>query len=465
MRTIQTRKTTMRKTTLGLFMALAGIALSGRSDGATTANVTVTSDQFTDQTSGNSTTTINVGDTVKWHWSASDHSVTSGTCAADGGYGGGSVVCTPNNLFNSGVQNSGFTFDGPFPVAGSFPYYCQIHGTMGMTGIVVVRNSVPNCGTITLSPTTLPGGLKDSAYNATLTASGGTAPFTFAVTTGNPPPGINVGANGALTGQPTGHGTFSFSVTATDASPSHCTGIQAFSIVVADDSPAGDAVVIPGVGSLPGSGGALFRTQLQLTNQTEQAIAGKIVFHTGGVSGTSGDPSLAYTLASWQTINFDDILPAMGLSGLGSADLVPTSGPAPASNARIYNDAGAAGTTGFSEPAFRAEDASQVGDASVLILPSDATNYRFNLGVRSLSDGVSATFTVWDASGHLVATVPKTFGPTFFQLQAGPAFLGLPSFPNGGSLGVTITQGSAVFFGATVDNRTQDTSTQFTRHN
>jgi plastocyanin len=453
----------MRKTTIGLFMALAALALTGRSDGAATANVTITSDQFTDQTSGNSTTTINVGDTVKWHWSASDHSVTSGTCTQGGGAYGESN-CTPNSLFDSGIQNSGFTFDGPFPIAGSFPYYCQVHGSMGMTGLIVVRNSVPSCGTITLSPTTLPGGLKDSAYNATLTASGGTAPFTFALATGNPPPGVNLGANGALTGQPTGHGTFSFSVTATDSSSAHCTGTQAFSILVADDSPAGDAVVIPGVGSLPGQGGALFRTQLQLTNGTTQAIAGKIVFHTGGVSGGSGDPSLNYTLGSWQSINFDDILPAMGLSGLGSVDLVPTSGSAPASNARIYNDGGAAGTTGFSEPSFRAEDASQAGDKAVLILPSDAVNYRFNLGVRSLSAGVTAIFTVWDASGALLATVPKTFGPNFFQLQAGPAFLGLPSFPNGGSLGIQFTQGSAVFFGATVDNRTQDTSTQFTRH-
>jgi hypothetical protein len=331
-----------------------------------------------------------------------------------------------------------------------------------MTGIVVVQSAVPTCGTITMAPSTLPGGLKDASYNQMITASGGTAPYTFAVTTGTTPQGINLGANGALSGQPTGHGSFPFSVTATDAQ--QCTGTQAFSILVADDSPAGDAVVIPGVGSLPGQGGALFRTQLQLTNPTLSAIAGKIVFHTGGVSGSSGDPSMNYTLGSWQTLNFDDILPAMGLSGLGSADLVPTSGPAPASNARIYNDGGAAGTTGFSEPAFRAEDASQAGDESVLILPSDAVNYRFNLGVRTLSAGVTATFTVWDASGGLVATVPKTFGPNFFVLQAGPAFLGLPSFPNGGSLGITINSGSAVFFGATVDNRTQDTSTQFTRH-
>lgn len=453
----------MRKTTIGLFMTLAAIALSGRSDAATTANVTITNDQFTDQTSGNSTTTIHVGDTVKWHWSASNHSVTSGSCSGGGG-AYGDPACTANGLFDSGIHSSGFTFDGPFPIAGTFPYYCQVHGTMGMTGTIVVQSAGGSCGTITLSPSTLPGGVKDAPYSQTITASGGTGPFTFAVTTGSTPPGVNLAAGGALNGQPTSHGTFTFTVTATDASSSHCTGTQGFSVTIADDSPAGDAVVIPGVGSLPGSGGALFRTQLQLTNQTESAIAGRLVFHTGGVTGNSGDPSMNYTLDSWQTVNFDDILPAMGLSGLGSLDIVPTSGPAPASNARIYNDAGAAGTTGFSEPAFRGEDASQAGDTSVLILPSDAANYRFNLGVRSLSAGVSATFTVWDAAGNLVATVPKTFGPSFFLLQAGPAFLGLPSFPNGGSLGLTITQGSAVFFGATVDNRTQDTSTQFTRH-
>jgi plastocyanin len=101
----------MRKTTIGLFLALAAIALSGRSDGATTANVTITSDQFTDNTSGNSTTTINVGDTVKWTWHASDHSVTSGTCSTDQYTGDVSCVERPLRLRHSEQR---FTFDGPF---------------------------------------------------------------------------------------------------------------------------------------------------------------------------------------------------------------------------------------------------------------------------------------------------------------------------------------------------------------
>jgi len=451
----------MRKTAIGLFLTLAACALTARSDAAQ-ANVTITNDQFTDNTSGTSTTSINVGDTVKWTWHASDHSVTSGTCSQGGG-AYGEPSCTSNDLFDSGVQSSGFTFSGPFNAAGTYPYFCVNHGTMGMTGTVVVHAVTPGCGTITISPSALPGGIKDAAYSQTISASGGTGPYTFAVTTGSTPPGVNLnGSTGALAGTPTAHGSFPFSVTATDSA--HCTGVQAFTISVADDSPAGEPTVIPGVGSLAGGFGAVIRTQLQLTNPTESTIAGSIVFHPAGASAGGSDPSMSFTLSSWQTINFDDVLTSMGQTGLGSADIVPTSGDAPAAIARIYNDGGAAGTTGFAEPVVRHEEAAQAGDTAVFILPADAVNYRFNLGVRSLSSGVTATFTLWDQAGHLITTVQKTFAANFFTQAAGPQFLGVASLPANGSIGITITQGSGIFFGSTVDNRTQDSATQFTQH-
>jgi len=92
-------------------------------------------------------------------------------------------------------------------------------------------------------------------------------------------------------------------------------------------------------------------------------------------------------------------------------------------------------------------------------------NFRFNLGVRSLSNGVSAIFTVWDESGALLDTVSKTFPANFFAQAKATDFLGDSTLPADGSIGITVTQGSAIFFGSTVDNRgSQDTSTQFTRH-
>lgn len=453
----------MNKWIIRIFASTIALGAFGTLWGAN-ADVTISNYQFTDGSSHSSTTTINQGDTVTWHWSIAGHSTTSGTCTQGGGYYG-EASCNSSGLWDSGVvEQTGAVFMQTFPNAGIFPYYCSKHGSMGMVGQITV-NAVAQCGTITLSPAALSAGVQNVAYSQTVSASGGTAPYTFTMTSGSFPPGVQInGATGAITGMPTGTGVFHVTITATDSK--QCTGDQAFSISVSGDSPAGDPVVVPGVGSLPGAFGSVFRTQLQMTNGTESTISGNIVFHTGGVSGSANDPSMAYTLGSWQTINFDDVLPAMGLANaLGSADIVPTSGPAPSAFARIFNDGGAAGTNGFSEPVFSAAQASQTNDSFVFILPADATNYRFNLGVRTLSSGVSASFTVWDASGNLVATVQKSFGPNFFVQQTGAQFLGVNSLPAGGSIGVTVTQGSGVFFAPTVDNRSQDTSTQFSSHN
>jgi hypothetical protein len=80
------------------------------------------------------TQTIKVGDTVHWVWDTDNHSTTSGTCS-----GGGS--CTPDGKWDSAVHNTGFTFDHTFNKAGTFPYFCEIHGPSGMTGTIIVKAS------------------------------------------------------------------------------------------------------------------------------------------------------------------------------------------------------------------------------------------------------------------------------------------------------------------------------------
>jgi len=445
----------------GILFAATALAASVTAWGAT-ANVTISNDSFTDNASGNTTTTITAGDTVHWHWNNSDHSTTSGQCSYTGG-AYGSYECTPNGTWDSGINSSGFDFSHTFANAGSFPYYCQNHGTMGMTGTVVVHSAVPTCGTITITPSTIPAGVQGSEFEAPLTASGGSAPYTFTLSSGSLPSGVQLDDSGEIHGTPTATGSFSFGVTATDSA--HCTGTQAFSLSVSGDSPAGTLVVIPGVGSLAGANGANFRTQLQLLNPGTSTIAGKVIYHAGGSSGGAGDPSIPYTLGSWQVVNFDDVLTAMGLSGLGSADVVPTSGPAPVAVVKIFNDDGANGTAGFTEPIFRSQDFLSSGDTAAFILPADPANFRFNVGVRTLGNGASATFTIWDSTGSLLQTVTKSYPANFFAQAKATDFLGVSSLPANGSIGITVTQGNAIFFGSTVDNRgSQDTSTQFTKH-
>jgi hypothetical protein len=70
---------------------------------------------------------------------------------------------------------------------------------------------------VAISPVTLPNALVAASYTQTLTPSGGTAPYTFALTGGALPGGMSVSAGGVLSGTPASVGSYNFTVTATDA--------------------------------------------------------------------------------------------------------------------------------------------------------------------------------------------------------------------------------------------------------
>lgn len=97
---------------------------------------------------------------------------------------------------------------------------------------------------ISLAPATLPGAMTGTAYSQTITASGGTAPYSFVVTAGALPPGLTLASNGTLSGTPTAAGTFNFTVTATDSSTGTgpYTGSRAFSLVVTEAAPVANPV-------------------------------------------------------------------------------------------------------------------------------------------------------------------------------------------------------------------------------
>ena len=84
------------------------------------------------------------------------------------------------------------------------------------------------CPQITVTPASLPDSAGGIAYNQNLTASGGTAPYSFAVTAGTLPGGLTLSIAGTLAGTPNVAGTFNFTVTATDAKG--CKGIRNYTV-------------------------------------------------------------------------------------------------------------------------------------------------------------------------------------------------------------------------------------------
>ncbi len=72
-------------------------------------------------------------------------------------------------------------------------------------------------GTLSVSPVSLPFGKIRTFYTAGMTASLGTAPYTFSVTSGALPNGLSMNSAGILSGTPVQAGIFQFAVTANDS--------------------------------------------------------------------------------------------------------------------------------------------------------------------------------------------------------------------------------------------------------
>ena len=78
--------------------------------------------------------------------------------------------------------------------------------------------SITIATSLQITTTSLPNGVVGNSYAATLTASGGLTPYTWALISGALPSGLTLSASGAITGTPTATGTSPFGVQLTDAS-------------------------------------------------------------------------------------------------------------------------------------------------------------------------------------------------------------------------------------------------------
>jgi hypothetical protein len=97
----------------------------------------------------------------------------------------------------------------------------------------------PDVADLEITTTELDDGVVGQFYAQILEATGGTPPYTWAVTFGDPPPGLDLDASGVIHGTPTTAGTYNLVIAVTD-SASRTTQVQ-LSIVITemgDETPA-----------------------------------------------------------------------------------------------------------------------------------------------------------------------------------------------------------------------------------
>jgi hypothetical protein len=229
------------------------------------------------------------------------------------------------------------------------------------------------------------------------------------------------------------------------------------------------ARVVPVVASAPGAFGSQFKTEMQFFNpQSTGSMVCKVVFHPAGTPGSTSDTTRLVILDPLEVFSTADVLAAMGQSGSGSIDIsVPANQSVPVILTRVYNDAGAAGTSSLTEPAVPVSDAVQVGTkllsrgvTGFLVAPREPARTRFNVGVRTLYSGATIQVTVRDRNGVLIRTVTHGYTANYFIQTDGTTFVGGP-LTGDESIQISLTSGSAIVYGSTTDNTTNDPAIQF----
>lgn len=209
--------------------------------------------------------------------------------------------------------------------------------------------------------------------------------------------------------------------------------------------------ILPIVGSTPGALGGRFKTSLTLRGVS---LSGRLVFHPAGRSASPDDPSIPYTLGSdAQPVIFDDVVAAMGQSGLGSIDIVPAAnadGRVPRIEARLYNDT-SAGTYGTFTGAVLPYSYLRPGSVQVQI--PEGNRFRVNLGIRTLT-ATNVTALIYGADGRLRDFVDVAFPANYTVMTSASDFVRRPLVPGDA---VTLTfSGSAIPFHTITDNSTND---------
>ena len=139
----------------------------------------------------------------------------SSQLAASGGTTPYTWTITSGTLPAGLTLSSAGLVSGTPTAAGSSTFIVQVTDGSSRTATRALTLSVS--ASLGVTTTTLPGGTVSSSYSQQLSAAGGTAPYSWTVSSGSLPAGLALSSAGVISGVPTAAGSTTFTVRVTDA--------------------------------------------------------------------------------------------------------------------------------------------------------------------------------------------------------------------------------------------------------
>jgi hypothetical protein len=161
------------------------------------------------------------------------------------------------------------------------------------------------------------------------------------------------------------------------------------------------------------------------------------------------------------TTTIDDIGIALGVSGVGSADLTIDEGVLPDVVVDVVNDGGSQGMTGLSYAAIGTDRLLRNGLTGRLIAPSDPAHRRFNIGVRTV-EASQIEMTVRSRDGHVVRVVDLQYPAGWFVQMSAADLLGV-TLAGSESIEIAVMSGALIVYGTSIDDQSNDSTIQFSR--